>query len=420
MNKDHRRRLDLHCDEVVQRINFDALWPKLLENGIYNRDDVNIPIWTSPVTITTVRDVFLTIKTRGPRAFENLLKSFRESGHEDLADLLAEQKEPSVKAKVFNYKKDVENNISNMTKPFMDLKDEYFERMQSCDEPLEIKVRPALTFLDCPSLIETVERYPMRSNPRGFVLIIANIQYINERSRAGAEHDEKNLEELFKQMGFEVTTLCNLTGKQIKDAIREFSCQKDFHKVHSCFVVITSHGDQVADDSLETEIQGVDFNSPRYQPVLCTEILDFFTVERCRALAGKPKVFIFQACRGQRIQKAIPRNVTDTCVKTDSIGKIDLNVQTTRNYSDILVAHSTMPGFAANRDIKTGSWFIQILCDVFMNYACTTHLQDLFNMIDSRIECIRTEDNSCQTLTVTSMGFSKHCYLNPGLFEEDR
>ena len=38
--------------------------------------------------------------------------------------------------------------------------------------------------------------------------------------------------------------------------------------------------------------------------------------------------------------------------------------------------------------------------------------------VDFRLQTLRTTKNECQTFTVTSMGFSKHCYLNPGLFTD--
>lgn len=36
----------------------------------------------------TVKDILLTIKTRGPNAFKNLILSLRQSDHEDVANIL--------------------------------------------------------------------------------------------------------------------------------------------------------------------------------------------------------------------------------------------------------------------------------------------------------------------------------------------
>lgn len=82
------------------------------------------------------------------------------------------------------------------------------------DEPLTIIVRKATKFLDCE--YDVIERYPMRSKPRGLVLIITNIHYESSYERYhrfSAEHDQNNLEKLFEEMGFSVVTDKNLTGQ---------------------------------------------------------------------------------------------------------------------------------------------------------------------------------------------------------------
>lgn len=45
MNQKHRDVIDMCCEIIVPRINLNTLWPKLLENKIFNRDDVNVPRW---------------------------------------------------------------------------------------------------------------------------------------------------------------------------------------------------------------------------------------------------------------------------------------------------------------------------------------------------------------------------------------
>jgi hypothetical protein len=46
--------------------------------------------------------------------------------------------------------------------------------------------------------------YPMRSTPRGYLFMINNVQFVNNimDTRIGAEVDERNFEELFKQFGY--------------------------------------------------------------------------------------------------------------------------------------------------------------------------------------------------------------------------
>ncbi|XP_011873537.1 PREDICTED: caspase-1 [Vollenhovia emeryi] len=404
MDKRDRRQIDHCCESVVPKIDITKLLPKLLENKVYNRDDVNIPRWRKKLEARdTVKDVFLTIKTRGPNAFKNLIISLRQSNHEEVANILEEK-----------------HNKSSNTRQEDPLTHHIFS-----DKPLTIQVRKATRFLDCE--YDVIERYPMRSKPRGLVLIITNIVYesSDEKHRFSAKHDKDNLEKLFEEMGFIVVTHGNLTGQEMKDKIKDFSKRDDLRKVDSCFVIVTSHGTE--DEDSNTEIQGTDYHSasrqPNYEKVLCTEIFEYFTTEACPQLAEKPKIFIFQLCRGKKRQKGVAHNriTTDTCVSvkpTDEPGLEIPHYQTTRNYSDMLVVQSTLPGYVSYRDSITGSWFIQILCKIFMNHAHTNHVLDLFSMIDMELKLLRTMHNECQTSSVQSWGFNKHCYLNPGLFME--
>lgn len=438
MNQKHRNTLDSCYNDVVHRIKLANLWPQLLENKVFNRDDVNVPRWTKNLSNEeTVRDVYLTIKTRGPFAFDRFLTSLRQSGHENVADVLEGKNDVVASADVNANTRErsvaedtINDRVQHVAHP--ERKDDnFFHSIQLAKEPLRIQVRKATQFLDGPAY-ENVQRYPMRSKPHGLVLLITNIKYTYmERHRTSAKHDEANLTELFQQMGFRVISFRDLTGHELLERVKEFSQHKDLRKVDSCFVVISSHGNM--DTQYEdTEIQGVDYHSNdgesklhNYKTVLCTDILNCFTAEACPYLAGKPKIFIFQLCRGEKKQRSVqePRHTTDTCnfhpTKTVETSRCSTgSKKTMRNYADMLVAHATTPGHVAFRDKETGSWFIQILCEVFMNYACTTHIQDLLNIVDERLGIQRTTMDECQTLTVTSIGFHKHCFPNPGLFED--
>ncbi|KAL0130803.1 hypothetical protein PUN28_002425 [Cardiocondyla obscurior] len=402
MDRRDREQIDHCCGDIVPKVDMTKLLPKLLENKVYNTDDVNISRWMKTLeTEETAEDILLTVKTRGPNAFKNLLLSLRQSDHENIANIL-------------EGKSNINGNIKQ--------ENPHHHHVWS-DKPLTIEVRKATRFLD--REFDVMERYPMRSKPRGMVLLITNIIYEYENHRISAEHDNNNLKKLFEEMGFTVSTHINLTGQQIKNTIKEFSKKNELRKVDSCFVIVTSHG--TGDEENNTEIQGIDYHrtsrQTNYEKILCTEIYDYFTTEACPQLAEKPKIFIFQLCRGKKVQKDVAhsRITTDTCVFAEPTDIPNLKlprIQTTRNYSDMLVVQSTLPGYVSYRDGVTGSWFIQILCKVFMNNAYKSHLQDLFNMIDGELKLLRTMDNECQTSSVLSLGFNKHCYLNPGLFME--
>ncbi|KAF7381139.1 hypothetical protein HZH68_016014 [Vespula germanica] len=331
MNSEHRKRIDLYCDIIVPKLNIMKLWPKLLENGIFNIDDINISTWKRNFDKEeTVKSIWLTIKTRGPFAFQNLLLSLQQSDHEELAEMI----------------------------------------------------------------LQNLYKSKMRSNPRGLVLIITNIDYNPniQKPRKSAIHDEINLQKLFEEMGFSVETYSNLTGQQIMDRVKTFSQRKDLQNVDSCFVIISSHGKKGEENYTEIE-------------------------------AEKPKVFIFQLCRGDKRQTIthIPEQVTDSSDNHTVMNnpRYILREKPTRNYSDFLIAYATLPGYVAFRNNITGSWFIQIFCEVFMNYAHDHHLCDLLKLVDSRLKNV-THSGGCQTVVVETKGFHKYCFLNPGFFGNEK
>ena len=88
MEPKHRQRIDLLCDLIVRQVDMKALWPYLFLNGIFNYDDCNVPNWSQDTTNPEIMEIILTIKTRGPAAYCDLLRSLRQSGQKFLADIL--------------------------------------------------------------------------------------------------------------------------------------------------------------------------------------------------------------------------------------------------------------------------------------------------------------------------------------------
>lgn len=87
--------------------------------------------------------------------------------------------------------------------------------------------------------------------------------------------------------------------------------------------------------------------------------------------------------RGSNEQVAVSRHAIDAV--TNTLPRIEEGYvqfsETMRNYEDMLIVYSTIPGFVSYRDEYNGTWFIQILCEVFMNYAHKVHVRELFDMV---------------------------------------
>ncbi|XP_036425750.1 caspase-8-like isoform X2 [Colossoma macropomum] len=207
---------------------------------------------------------------------------------------------------------------------------------------------------------DEIGEYKMSSVPRGLCLIINNIKFDPPfKDRKGSDVDEESLKEVFCWLGFTVEVHRDKTAEQMKDILKQFS-QKD-HK-GDCFVCcILSHG-------CTEGVHGTDGR------VVCSE--DMFPPFRgtsCRSLAGKPKVFFIQACRGDDYQLPVEvqaDNLEGDEAAEEAVLETDVvEMFTIPDDADFFVARSTVKGFYSFRNILSGSWFIQSLCKQLKTYC---------------------------------------------------
>ena len=70
MDQKHHQRIDMLCNLIVKYVYMKTLWPYLFINVIFNYDDCNMPTWTQDIkNPEIIRNIILTIKTRGLEAF---------------------------------------------------------------------------------------------------------------------------------------------------------------------------------------------------------------------------------------------------------------------------------------------------------------------------------------------------------------
>lgn len=131
--------------------------------------------------------------------------------------------------------------------------------------------------------------------PHGIALIINVKNFFGETKdgvhlgeRAGSEKDAKELEELWKQLGFTVKCESNtLKAHNIYTVLQKTAEEIDNQQNSNCFVCcIMSHGNMGSIYGSDTKPLGI------------KDIIDLFKEINCKALAGKPKLFFIQACRG--------------------------------------------------------------------------------------------------------------------------
>ncbi|KAM6307421.1 caspase-8-like [Aegotheles albertisi] len=209
-----------------------------------------------------------------------------------------------------------------------------------------------------------LEAYKMTSRPRGVCLILNNHNFAKAREavpelkkmrdRNGTDVDAEALRRVFSKLHFEIAEYRDLTAEQIRKTVNIYQCED--HKDKDCFVCcVLSHGKKGI-------IYGVDG-----QEVPIQELTTSFTGQKCRSLAGKPKVFFVQACQGDACQKGV-------VVETDS-GEQDSSVETDARFqldcipaeADFLLGMATLQDYVSYRSPRQGTWYIQALCQHLEN-----------------------------------------------------
>ncbi|NWW35075.1 CASP8 protein, partial [Panurus biarmicus] len=189
--------------------------------------------------------------------------------------------------------------------------------------------------------------YKMKNNPHGYCLILNNHIFKNPRyNREGTLQDGEAVKRVFKWLQFETVEYMNLEGKKIYETVKEYS-KKD-HRNMDCFVCfIFSHGEK-------DKIKGVDDECVNIE-----DLISCFTGTNCPSLAGKPKVFIIQACQGSAHHPSVT-------VEPDSSGHLEVDASPLASIpdkADILIGMATVEDYLSFRSRKTGSVYIQSLCE---------------------------------------------------------
>ncbi|XP_045878021.1 caspase-9 isoform X2 [Meles meles] len=231
--------------------------------------------------------------------------------------------------------------------------------------------------------------YALNADPCGHCLIINNVNFCLESrltARTGSNIDCEKLRQRFHLLHFMVEVKCDLTAKQMVQALVELA-RRDHSALDCCVVVVLSHGCQASHRQFPGAVYGTDGC-----PVAIERIVNIFNGAGCPSLGGKPKLFFIQACggeqkdRGFEVASASPEDRTpgsepesDAVPFQEGPGPFDQPdaVSSLPTPSDIFVSYSTFPGFVSWRDTKSGSWYVETLDGVFEQWAHSEDLQTL-------------------------------------------
>ncbi|KAF3827038.1 hypothetical protein GH733_002524 [Mirounga leonina] len=130
--------------------------------------------------------------------------------------------------------------------------------------------------------------------------------------------------------------------------------------VGCCLVTLMSHGEKGFIRMEDGE------------KVSLEDIFEMFNNKNCPALQEKPKIFIIQACRGER---------RDTGVETDDEPMESDDISERRRlptFSDYFIIYPTQADHVALRHPRTGSVMIEAMSKVFKQYGNKWHIADFF------------------------------------------
>jgi len=289
---------------------------------------------------------------------------------------------------------------------------------------MDVRVIPAAFQRSNSKQCYQIAAYDMCRRPRGLAIIIDIEVYENnvQERRFGSNVDVQNMKALLTGLEFDVLIEKNLHLSQFFEVITEFCSDKRHKEADMTVVVILSHGK----DGVVYAADG--------QSINMEYIYEFFNNRNCPLLLGKPKFFIVQACRGDRPDQGVDSGGVFT--ETPSPQKIVSQYKRRRTetldaiassqdssdvgkarptWEDMIIAYSTIPGYASLRDHDKGTWFLQSLVEVFMTHAHDTELVDLLRMTSERLSQFTNEMGDKQTCNIEMRHLYKRIYFNPGL-----
>ena len=170
-------------------------------------------------------------------------------------------------------------------------------------------IKSPLTDSDHSSENKISRVYKMNKNRHGIAFIV-NIESfdvgLNYSKRVGSQHDVDSLIRLFESIQYDTKVYKNLTRLEYIRAQREIQ-SLDHSDFDSFFCVIMSHGNEKGE---------VIFSNNK--ALSKSKIVNEFSPRYCEGLKSKPKIFIFQACRG-KLGKTINLKLDNMNIQQESL-----------------------------------------------------------------------------------------------------
>ncbi|KAI4470577.1 caspase [Holotrichia oblita] len=213
--------------------------------------------------------------------------------------------------------------------------------------------------------------YERNKSDQGLVIIFNQKKFQDESEREGTTKDVNDIIFTLGRLGYNIDEqyiFIDFTTKEILEKINEIS-RENLSTRNSLILFFFTHGS--SNDTLMT-------NDGTIEAKQMWKILG-----EHKDLQNKPKLFVFQACKGNDISTSFDKKMHEN--KHYSISSISLS-----DYPlppDVLLCYSSVEGMKAYRNTVKGSWFIQEVCRNFMMYGRRDDVISLFTRV---AKCVST------------------------------
>ncbi|CAK6958559.1 caspase-6-like isoform X2 [Scomber scombrus] len=224
--------------------------------------------------------------------------------------------------------------------------------------------------------LDPAEEYKTNNKRRGLALIFNQERFfwrLGMSDRHGTNADRYNLERRLKELNFDVNVYENYKQEEVWNKIYEAS-EAD-HSDADCFLLIfLSHGEQDHVFAYDGKISIPDITS-------------MFKGDKCKSLVGKPKIFVLQACRGDKHDDPVTPacDDVDSELKTNEVVVDASAIHTLPAGADFIMCYSVAEGYYSHRETINGSWYIQDLCDVLHKFGSSLEFTELLTLVNRKV-----------------------------------
>ncbi|XP_029648408.1 caspase-3-like [Octopus sinensis] len=223
-------------------------------------------------------------------------------------------------------------------------------------------------------LLKYFDKYDMTHKKPGVAYIFNNENFRDPslNTRHGSSKDVQDFKRALLGLGFHETDIhvyTDLTAIEMLDTLQMFDQDNPDIDIDSFICVILSHG------SSGDIIYGYD------DVIELDKLLSCLRPDRCPSLKGIPKLIFVEASRGNKLDYGV--ETSDAAFEEPDQKPSQIPIM-----ADMLIAYSSFAGYQSFRDKKRGSWFMQGLSKILIEYGTKYEIMKLLTAVSNYVAAL--------------------------------